>query len=123
MPTVSTVRSLVRNRGEKQKQKQKRNALGNVTDNDQVVSFHDQAGGQKHGPEDGLLVFFQRLEDGQQAVCPVALLRLADEVDGVCMAQLNALELMLGRHHCVCCHNDGNVGRVRAWQRGDSGVL
>ena len=76
----------------------------NATNNDQIVSFHDQASGQKHSPEHGLFVFFQRLTHCQQPVRCVALLRIVDELDDFGIAQVETLELLLGGDHLVCSH-------------------
>lgn len=66
------------------------------TNNYQIVSFHDQAGGQEHSPEDRFLIFFQGLAYRQQSVSGITLLRTSDELNGVRVAQFEVLELALG---------------------------
>ena len=75
----------------------RKGCFGEGTNNDQIVSFHDQTGRQKHGPEHCLLVFLQRLAHRQEAVSGIAFLRMMDEFDNVGIAQIEVLELVLGR--------------------------
>lgn len=82
-----------------------------ATNNNQIVSFHDQAGGQEHSPEDRFFVFFQCLAHCQQPVGCIALLRKVDELDSVRIAQFKALELALSRDDLFCRHSGLEVAR------------
>jgi hypothetical protein len=99
---------------------EERNALENATNNDQIVSFHDQASGQKHSPENGFFVFSQRLTHCQQPVGCVALLRMVDELDDPGIAQVKALELVFGRDNLFCRHTDLDAVDVEVKSAGAS---
>lgn len=68
-----------------------------ATYGDQVISFHDQARGQEHRPEDSHLIFLQRLLDGEQTVGSIAFLGTADQVICLGDAKIETFELLLGR--------------------------
>ena len=75
----------------------------------QIVSFHDQTGGQEHGPEDGLFVFLQSLTHCQPAVRYVTLLSMVDEFDNAGIVQIKTSELALGRDDLFSGHIDLDI--------------
>jgi hypothetical protein len=69
-----------------------------TTYNDQVISFHNQAGGQQHSPKHSLLVFLQRLSNSQETISSIGFLRMVNEVDDLRVVQIKSLELELIQH-------------------------
>ena len=83
------------------------NGLKGATNNDHIISFHNQTGGQKHSPEHCLLVLLQRLTHRQEAVSCIAFLRMVDQLDNVRVVQIEPPELALGRYNLgLFCHTD-----------------
>lgn len=91
--------------------------MKSTTYNHNIISLHDQASGQEHGPKHGFLVFLQSLTHSQQPVGCVTFLRMVNEIDCSRIAQVQSLELVLGRNDLFCRHSDLDVvcrGRRRA---------
>lgn len=80
---------------------------GMYTNNDNIIAFHDQRGGQETTPEHGLFVFLHSLGERQLTVGSIAFLRSLDEGDCIRIVQFQIPELSPGRNNLLTLHSGG----------------
>lgn len=77
---------------------------GVSTYDDKVKPLHNQAGGQKHGPEGRNLVFPNCLPQCQRLVVGMTRLRLVDELNNARIIEVEVVQLLLSGDDLFALH-------------------